>query len=651
MKTFSKFGLLVPFACAVAFGALAVQTGAAAAENEKDLIAILNSDKPGGDKAIACKKLAIYGSEAAVPTLAPLLCDPHLASWARIALEAIPGAAADEALRQAIPKVQGRLLVGTINSIGVRKDAKALPLLEQKLKDQDGAVVAAAADAMGRIGGSKAARGLRSALAKAPESLRGGIAEGCVRCAEQFLAEGKNSAATRLYDAVRKAAVPKQELLDATRGAILARKDKGIPLLLEQLRSQDKQFVAIGLSTARELPGAETTKALVAELHAAAADRQPMLLLALSDRKDAGVMPAVIDAAGSNSKPLRLTAIRVLDNIGKESGVDALEKAAASDDADISQAAIGALSRLQGSALDRRLAGDLDKAQGKTRCALIEVAGRRGMETALPAILRSARNQDAGVRTAAYQAIGVMGGSGEMPELIRLLRSAPAQKDRTALEEALLSICSRGGSGCVPNIEKLVQDQDGTIRLTALHLLAASGGPEALNALKTAASDKDEAVADEAVRTLSSWPNTWPEDETVAEPLLTVAKSSSKPSHQVLALRGYLQFLEGDKKLEADAKVTRLGDVVPLLQRPEEKRLAIAVLRGMHSHDALMLLAQFAEDQSVSDDAFSAGLDIATRRNSGLDKEQRIQVLEYISEHTSNPDIKQHSDAALKKLK
>ncbi len=93
---------------------------------EKELLAVLRSDTPPADKAIACKQLAIYGSSEAVPDLAKLLSDPQLASWARIALEAIPGPKPDEALRKAAESLQGDLLVGTINSIGVRRDAGAV---------------------------------------------------------------------------------------------------------------------------------------------------------------------------------------------------------------------------------------------------------------------------------------------------------------------------------------------------------------------------------------------------------------------------------------------------------------------------------------------------------------------------------------------
>ncbi|HPM84781.1 MAG TPA: hypothetical protein PLF81_28950, partial [Candidatus Anammoximicrobium sp.] len=78
------------------------------------------------EKAKACQRLAVIGTQDAVPALAALLPDEKLNLYARFALEAIPDPAVDEALRAAASKLTGRQLVGVINSIGKRKDAKAL---------------------------------------------------------------------------------------------------------------------------------------------------------------------------------------------------------------------------------------------------------------------------------------------------------------------------------------------------------------------------------------------------------------------------------------------------------------------------------------------------------------------------------------------
>ena len=82
---------------------------------------------------------------------------------------------------------------------------------------------------------------------------------------------------------------------------------------------------------------------------------------------------------------------------------------------------------------------------------------------------------------------------------------------------------------------------EASLRTIGLHALASAGGPEALSAVKSAVEDTDESVQDEAVRTLSNWPNNWPEDGSVGEPLLALARSDRKTSHQMLGLRGYLQ--------------------------------------------------------------------------------------------------------------
>ena len=274
--------------------------GPASNAKESDLIAVLQSNAPQGEKAIACKDLAIYGSAQAVPALAPLLADKELASWARIALEAIPGPASDAALRDALGMLEGRLLVGTINSIGVRRDRRAVNPLVQKLGHVNSSVASAAAVALGHIGGAQAAQALTQSLTDAPAGVRSAVAEGCILCAEWFLTQDQTDDAVKLYDTVRQAAVPEQRHLEAVRGAILARESAGVPLLIAQLRSDDREKLGIGLRTARELPGRDVTEALAAELTRLSPERRPLLLLALADRSDAAVLPTVLKAAQSS---------------------------------------------------------------------------------------------------------------------------------------------------------------------------------------------------------------------------------------------------------------------------------------------------------------------------------------------------------------
>jgi HEAT repeat protein len=644
------------------------------AEKQRALIRVLKSNAPPGEKAITCKQLAIYGTKEAVPALAPLLSNPQLASWARIALEAIPDAAADTALRRAMGRLHGKLLIGVINSIAVRRDPKAVSALVKKLKDADPEVASAAAVALGRIGGAEAAKALNQCLpiapslsswgspsagaAKtpkqspgvAPAAVRPAIAEGCILCAEGFFAQGNFADAVKLYDAVRGADVPRQKRLEAIRGAILARQSAGLPLLLEQLRAPDKGRFGIGLRTARELPGRAVTEALAAELPRTSPDRQSFLLLALADRTDAAVMPAVLAAAGTGPQQVRLTAVGILDRLGDPSSVPVLLDAATDRDADLAQAALAALARLPGSGVDADLLSRLPAATGKTRRVLIELAGQRRLDRALALIVASAEDTDAGVRSAAVQAIGTLGGDQQVPGLVRLLQATPSQKDRADLEMALLGITGRNGARAVPPLLPLAQNGDPALRIIALRVLASAGGPEALAAVKGAVADKDETVQDEAVRTLATWPNNWPEDSSVAEPLLALAKSSGKTSHQVLALRGYLQYLQGDKRLKNDEKVGKVTELLPLLKRPEEKRLAIAAIGTIPTSGALEQLVAFAAEPAVAEDACSAIVKLADAPMPAVSKAQRRKALQVVVENSTSDATKQQARELLKAI-
>ena len=102
------------------------RSAAAQAAEAGRLIAVLRSNAATFDKARACQQLAVVGGKQAVPALADLLGDEKLAAYARSGLESIADPAAADALRAALGRLRGNLLAGVVNSIGVRRDAKAV---------------------------------------------------------------------------------------------------------------------------------------------------------------------------------------------------------------------------------------------------------------------------------------------------------------------------------------------------------------------------------------------------------------------------------------------------------------------------------------------------------------------------------------------
>ena len=620
-----------------------------AAKRQK-LIQLIQSNAQPQEKAIACKQLAVYGDKDAVPALAALLPDQNLSSWARIALEAIPDPAVDAALRDALSKVQGRLLIGVINSIGVRHNADATEPLIGKLKDSDPQVAAAAAVALGHIGNSAAAKALEQNLASSPASVRADFAEGCILCAEQLLAKGSQAESSQLYDFVRKADVPKQRQLEAVRGAILSRKADGIPLLVEVLKSEDKAMFGIALRVVREVTGAKATETLAAELDRLPADRQDLFLLALADRGDEAIWPIVFKQAKSGQKKTKIMAVRLLERLDNLSCIPVLLEAAADTDAALAQTAKASLSRFSGPEVDADLCSRLTQSQGKTKQVVIELITQKKLEKALPSILTATEDADAGVRIAAINAIGVLGKEKQAADLAALFEKDPNVKERRAVEKALQTLSSRCGTATIPYLMPLTKNSDSALRIVGLHALASVGGPEALAAVKAAMEDKTEAVQDEAVSTLSTWANNWPEDAGVAEPLLALAKSGKKPAYQVLGIRGYLQFVQGDKLFKNEEKAAKIKEALPLIVKAEEKRFVVSVLESIPTPGSIDLLINLASDADAVEEASLALVNTLSKEKSKIaSKEQRQKALQTVLDKSKNASTKQKAEALLKK--
>ena len=589
---------------------------------EQELIAVLQSDAPKNEKALVCKKLAIHGSSAAVPDLARLLPDPQLSSWARIALEAIPGSESDEAFRNAAASLDGLLLVGTINSIGVRRDAGSVDLLTGHLQNKNPEVAAAAAVALGRIGNAEATKALRLALTTTPPGVRSAVAEGCVLCAERLFDDGHGqpAEAAELYDEIRNADVPQQRVIEATRGAILARGADGLPLLLEQLRSDNKAFFQLALQTARELPGSDVDKALADELGRTQATRAALIVYTMADRPDTVVLPAILQAAGRGQRAVRLAALRALRRVGDASCLSALLDSAVDADAEVSQAARIALAGLPGGNVDAQIVALLGEAQGKTYPLLIELTGQRRID-AVPQLLKAVEHSDAAVRHAALMALGETVTLQRLSVLISQALTPRRTEDREAALQALkvASVRMPDRDACAQELTGALRRSPSATKEALLEILTEVGGATALRTLGDAASSNDPLLQDAGSRLLGKWNSV-----DAAPVLLNLAKSAPDNKYKVRALRGYLGLARKFAMPEPQ-RVKMCRNAVDVALRADEQKLALDVLKLRPSPEGLNLAIQMKQTRALNEAATAATLVIAQKLGSkGVDVQKLL---------------------------
>lgn len=600
------------------------QDKVASITSEPELIAILSGDSPDADKALACKRLAIYGSGAAAPELAKLLKDEKLASWSRIALEAIPGKEADEALRTATSSLSGRLLIGVINSISVRRDNGSVETLVGKLKDQDPEVASAAAVALGRIGGKDSAEALRKSIASAPANVRSAVAEGCTLCAERFLSEGNAGLAVEIYDEVRKAELPKQRIVEATRGAILARKQDGIPLLLEQLRSNDKPMFQVGLQTAREIPGKEVVAALLAELSKATPERASLMVQALADRKGTVDLPTILQVASSGPKEVRMAALGAISRIGDVSCVAPLLKIAFEKDADLLQPAKAAIVEIQDEAVSKAIVGMLPSATGDLQQLLIEVVGLRRID-ATSELLKAVDSSSKSIRIAALESLGRTVPQNRLSILISQVVSPKNTDDAVAARQALETAAIRmpDREACAQEIATALEKQSVATKSTLLEILGAVGGTKALQAIGMAAKDPDVQLKDVSSRLLGDWMTI-----DAAPVLLDLATTGPADKFQVRAMRGYIRIVRQFVMPDND-RVEMSGKALEAAKQVAEQKLVVENLARYPSMGTLKLAIQALSKPDLKEDATKAANTIANKL--GEKEKDKKAIIELMS--------------------
>ncbi len=584
----------------------------ATTDEESKLLAVLRSEAPASDKAITCKRLAIQGTSAAVPDLAKLLPDPQLSSWARIALEAIPGPEADQALREASGSLQGRLLIGMINSLGVRQDAQAVEGLTAHLQAKDSAVASAAAVALGRIGGEDATGTLRKALTTAPEQVRSAVAEGCVLCAERLWADGNPSEAVALYDEVRGADVPQQRVIEATRGAILARGPQGIPLLLEQFRSSDTKMFQLALGTAREFPGGEVDKALAAEINQAAPERAALIIVAMADRPQTVVLPALLGAAATGEKPVRLAAIEALGRVGDVSCLPPLLEIAIEGDTQFAQTARTALAQLQDEQVDRQILALLPRAAGDRYPVLIEVIGQRRIP-ATDALVEALAHADPAVRHAALTALGETVLPSELSILIGQAVTPQHAEDAAIARKSLMAASVRmpDREACATELTAAIEGTSSVPTKSALlEILGAVAGTKALATIRNTANGSDAELQDISSRLLGEWMTA-----DAAPVLLELAKAGPEQKYQVRALRGYIRIAR-QFVLPQQERAAMCQQALEAANQTAERKLVLDVLKRYPSTEMLKLAIAARDLTDVNSEATEATLFIAQKLGS-----------------------------------
>ena len=215
---------------------------------------------------------------------------------------------------------------------------------------------------------------------------------------------------------------------------------------MEALGSADYALAAAAVRAAMESPGPEITDALVAELPKAPADRQGLLILALADRGDPRVLPAVLQAAQSGDGQLRDPRVPRLETRRRRFVCPRVARSGRRGQCrSLAKPRWNRSKACKTSSVDDQVAARLTEAEGQMQLVLIDLAGRRRTAAAAPALWQAADDADPAVRTAALAGLGAVIETADLPKLIARLAETKDEREAAALDKALRDVCLRCG--------------------------------------------------------------------------------------------------------------------------------------------------------------------------------------------------------------
>ncbi len=624
MKTSRTNRLLIAWLLAVA----ASVPGLRAAE-EQDLVATLQSTAGAPQKWAACQRLRLIGTADAVPALAALLTDQRLSQAARHTLEALPCPEAGGALRQALGQTSGLLKAGIADSLGWRGEPASVPLLAPLVSDSDTTVAAAAAAALGRIGGRDALEALTAARDAAPLAVQSAVYESLLKCAERLAARDDNAGAAAIYRGLFDPKYPVQVRVAAWRGLVLADSEHRAELMGKALAGTDRPIQAVALKVVRELKDRQAILACVGQWASLPVESQ-LAVLDAEVKLGAEALPAVQTAGQSPDVAVRAAAWQALGELNDTTSIPALAKAAAQGQPAEREAARESLARLHGTGAREALLAQIEPAPAPEKAELLRALGERDDRAAANVLLQYAASDAPSVRLAALESLRRLAPPEAMAPLLEIAAKSKSDDQRDPALQALYAICQAS-----PNKEEAARSTLQALgrfpaaeRRQLLPLLAELGTADALAAAQAASNDPDPELAKEAVRVLAQWPNAAP-----APHLLGLARAGGEPTLRTLALRGAIACAAQEP--DAAKRLTLLEQALSAASRTEEKKQALGQLGQVPMPEALALVLKNLQDPALSAEASLAAVIISEKlapSNPALADDAALKVLELVHE-------------------
>lgn len=610
------------------------QTRSACAARLAKLLA--DSDTTPAARQYICLQLRQVGTPAEVPLLARLLMKPETSEIARYALQSIPGPEAASALRDALTSLDGRRLVGVIQSVAARQDAVAVPNLQRLAESPDEQVAAAALGALGNVADDPAIAFLTRRADKAGIPTPQSLAVPLLRCAGVQAKAGKADAAAAMYGLLSQAGQPAGVRRAALEGTLQLCGDQKTATVLAWFAAPDADRRRIATGHLHLLPDDQLDRLLAQLPDLPDASKLAVLELAAS-RRGKQMLPMVLALIQSDKPDVKLAGVRCLGMVGDASVIPQLVDLLAGS-AESAEAAQDALVNLPRQVVTAALL-DVLESRPAIRSPVIAVLVKLKCYDAIDPLVEIASQTDPAVYGPALDGLRGIADPDktDIPRLVKVLLRTEPGRHRDEVERTILIVCDKlpANEDRSELVRAVLARTDRSETPKYLPLLGRLGGVESLEIIQSAMSSTDPAVQEAAVRGLCNWPHA-----DVADKLLELATKAENRTFRVWALRAYIRVVTLPSERPDTETLAMLQHVMKLAEGVDEKRLTIERAATVRLPETVTWIASYLDDPELCQSACGALVELAHHRFLRQPNMNRFDpILEKVTRLATDPAV------------
>ena len=560
-----------------------------------------------------CAQLYRIGTDAEVAAVAPMLLDPATTDTARLFLERIKSEASVAALRGALDKLEGRALIGVVNSLSLIQDAASVEKIIALTRSPDTAVALAAWRALGNFGTDAAANFLIDGLKKADNAFAP-MESAAVRTAILLESAGKQDKAMEIYRLLadaRRSPGNRQAALNA--------------LLTSSPEAQKGQRIAQWSQS----PDVAQQKVVIRQLTSlsdAALDQvlkqkgigekvQIALMEELAARQGEKMLPAMLEAANSGDPAKVQMALRFFASVGDPQVIPILIKSLSADEATCRIAA-DTLAQRPKQVVGPALLEALNK-QVDVREQVVDILSRLKYYEAIDPLTKLARNADPAVYEGAVEALRAIcdPDATDLTRMFDLYLDVPAGPQRESVERAIGYICAKNprSSERATIVLGLVnrhrdKNQD-AFQAAVLPLLGRLGTDAVYQRIQPLCNSPKPELSAAAMRAFCNWPTAQ-----YADALWDMATKSETKTYRSQALRAYIRVVTLPNSRPETETLAMLKKAMKLADSNDNKQWAITRAASVRTLATVDWVAGYLDDPDLAQTACAAIVELAHHR-------------------------------------